>query len=147
MFNTEDSNGSNVPMIKGEKLSKDQCPKTNFEKKEMASKPYASLVGSFMYAQRTKEYQLVYKRDSKLELVGYSDSDFAGCLDSFKSTSGYIFMLANGAVSWKSVKQDTVTTSTMQPEFVACYEATLQAIWLRNFISNLEIMNSIAKPV
>ncbi|KAM1037135.1 hypothetical protein FF1_032036 [Malus domestica] len=99
------------------------------------------------YLQRAKEYQLIYKRDSKLELVGYSDSDFASCLDSLKSTSGYIFTLANGAMPWKSVKQDIVATSTMQAEFVACYKATSQAIWLRNFINGLEIMNSIAKPV
>ena len=44
----EYSNGCDVPMTKREKLSKDQCPKTEFERKEMASKPYASLVGSLM---------------------------------------------------------------------------------------------------
>ena len=45
------------------------------------------------------------------------------------------------------VKQYTIATSTMQAEFVACYEATSQVIWLRNFINSLEIMDSIAKPV
>ncbi|XP_068305139.1 secreted RxLR effector protein 161-like [Pyrus communis] len=99
------------------------------------------------YLQRTKKYLLVYKKGSGLELIGYNDSDFAGCLDSLKSTLGYIFTLANGAVSWKSVKQDTIATSTIQVEFVACYEGTSQAIWLRNFISSLKIMDSITKPV
>ncbi|KAL6315251.1 hypothetical protein AAG906_000330 [Vitis piasezkii] len=56
------------------------------------------------YLQRTKDYMLTYRRSSHLEIVGYSDFDFVGCLDNRRSTSGYIFMLAGGAVSWKSVK-------------------------------------------
>ena len=47
---------------------------------------------------------LTYKRSSDLAVTGYSDSDFAGCPDDHKSTSGYIFIMAGGAVSWKSVK-------------------------------------------
>ena len=45
------------------------------------------------YLQRTKYYMLTYRRSSHLKIGGYSDSDFAGCLDSRRSTSGYIFML------------------------------------------------------
>jgi hypothetical protein len=71
---------------------------------------------------------LTYKKlDAPLEIVGYSDSDFAGCLDTEKSTLGYIFTLKNGAISWKSSKQTITTSSTMYAEFVACYEATEQA--------------------
>jgi hypothetical protein len=44
------------------------------------------------------------KSNAPLEIVGYSDSDFAGCLDTEKSTSGYIFTLANGVILWKSSK-------------------------------------------
>ena len=53
------------------------------------------------YLQGTKDYMFMYKRS---DVIGYSDSDFAGCVDSRKSTSGYIFMLAGGAVSWRSAK-------------------------------------------
>jgi hypothetical protein len=57
------------------------------------------------YLQGTKGLMLMNKKsNAPLEIVGYSDSDFAGCLDSEKSTSGYIFTLANGAISWKSSK-------------------------------------------
>ncbi|XP_040971847.1 secreted RxLR effector protein 161-like [Gossypium hirsutum] len=76
------------------------------------------------YLQRTKDYMLTYKRSDLLEVVGYSDSNFAGCQDSRKSTSGYIYLLAGGAISWKSVKQTLVASSTMASEFVACYEAS-----------------------
>ncbi|RVX18946.1 Retrovirus-related Pol polyprotein from transposon TNT 1-94 [Vitis vinifera] len=50
------------------------------------------------YLQGTKDYMLTYKRSEQLEVVGYSDSDYGGCLDSLKSTSGFVFMLANGAI-------------------------------------------------
>jgi hypothetical protein len=79
------------------------------------------------YLQGTKGYSLTFKHTDSLEVFGYTDSDFAGCVDSRKSTSGYIFILAGGAISWKSSKQTIVATSTMEAEFIACYEATTQA--------------------
>ncbi|XP_068645145.1 secreted RxLR effector protein 161-like [Aristolochia californica] len=51
------------------------------------------------YLQGTKDYMLMYRRTDNLEVIGYSDSDFAGCIDSHKSTSGYIFLMASGAIS------------------------------------------------
>ncbi|RVX03502.1 Retrovirus-related Pol polyprotein from transposon TNT 1-94 [Vitis vinifera] len=80
------------------------------------------------YLQRTKDYMLTYRRSSHLEIVGYSDSDFVGCLDNRKSTSGYIFMLAGESVSWKSVKQTFIASSTIEAEFIACYEASNHGI-------------------
>ncbi|KAL1200755.1 Retrovirus-related Pol polyprotein from transposon TNT 1-94 [Cardamine amara subsp. amara] len=99
------------------------------------------------YLQGTKEFMLTYKRSDSLKIVGYSDSDYDGCVDSRKSTFGYLFLLARGAVSWKSAKQSVIATSTMEAEFVACFEATVHALWLRNFISGLGIVDSIAKPL
>ncbi|RVW20741.1 Retrovirus-related Pol polyprotein from transposon TNT 1-94 [Vitis vinifera] len=173
-----------TPVAKGDKFSLHQCPKNELEKKDMERFPYASVVGSLMYAQvctcpdiayivgmlgrylsnlgmdhwkkvkqvmqylqRTKDYMLTYHRSSHLEIVGYSDSDFAGCLDSRRSTSGYIFMLAGGAVSWKSVKQTLIASSTMEAEFIACYEASNHGIWLRNFVTQLRIVDGIEKPL
>ena len=173
-----------APIIKGDKFSLDQCPRNNIEREQMKNIPYASAVGSLMYAQvctrpdigfavgmlgryqsnpgiehwraakkvmrylqGTKEYMLTYSSSNHLEVVGYSDSDFAGCLDSRKSTSGYVFLLAGGAISWRSVKQSLTASSTMEAEFVACYEATSQALWLRNFITGLRVVDSISKPM
>ncbi|KAI0491692.1 hypothetical protein KFK09_025952 [Dendrobium nobile] len=99
------------------------------------------------YLKRTKDFMLTYQRSNHLEIVGYSDSDFAGCLDSRRSTSGYIFMLAGGAISWKSVKQTLIASSTMEAEFIACYEASNQGIWLRNFITGLHIVDGIERPL
>ena len=90
---------------------------------------------------------LTYKHVDNLEVVGYLDSDFARCQDSRKSTSGYVFMLAGGAISWKSAKQTIVASSTMEAEFIACFETTSQAKWLKNFITGLQVLNSISKPI
>ena len=74
----------------------------------------------------------MYRRSESLQLVGYSDSDYAE--DDRKSTSGYVFTLAGEAISWKSSKQTVTTSSIMYAEFVACYEGTGQVNWLKKFI-------------
>ena len=82
------------------------------------------------YLQGRKDYMLAYKRSDHLEIVNYFDSKFMGCVDSLKSTFGYIFSLVGGAKSWKSIKQTTTTSFIMEVEFIACHQATSQAIWL-----------------
>jgi len=99
------------------------------------------------YLQGIKNHMLAYKRSGHLEVIGYTDSDFAGCIDTRKSTFGYVYLLAEGVISWKSAKQSVIAASTMEPEFVACFEATVQTNWLRNFISGLGVVDSIAKPL
>ncbi|XP_037495379.1 secreted RxLR effector protein 161-like [Jatropha curcas] len=99
------------------------------------------------YLKGTKDHILTYRKSSHLEVVGYSDSDYAGCEDSRKSTFGYLFLLALGAVSWKSGKQSVIATSTVEVKFVACFEATVHALWLRNFVSSLGIVDSITRPL
>ena len=56
-------------------------------------------------------------------------------------------MLAGGAVSWKSVKQTLIASSTMETEFIACYRASNHGIWQRNFITELRIVDGIEKPL
>jgi len=82
------------------------------------------------YLKRTKDYMLTYQKSDNLEIIRYSDSDFAGCQDNKRSTSGYIYMLAGGAISWKSAKQTLVASSTMAAEFITCFEASNHEIWL-----------------
>ena len=91
----------------------------------------------------------MYRWTSNLEVVGYSDSNFVGYSDSNsrKSTSGYIFILVDGAISWKSIKQTLTAISTMEAEFIYCFEATSHGIWLKSFISELRVMDSISRPL
>jgi hypothetical protein len=67
---------------------------------------------------------LTYRRSSSLQIVGYSDANWAGCVDTLNSTSGYIFTHSGRAISWNNCKQTVVVSTTMQTEFVATYEAT-----------------------
>jgi hypothetical protein len=90
---------------------------------------------------------LTYERSDSLEIVDYSDSDFTGCLDTDRFTSGYVFKLAGGAISWSSSKQTVMTSSTMYAEFVACYEAVGQTMWLKKFVPGLRVVDSIEKPL
>jgi hypothetical protein len=99
------------------------------------------------YAQGTKGLMLTYRRTDSLEIAGYSDADYAGDVDDRKSMSGYVFTLAGGAISWKSFKQTIMATSTMVAEYVACYEATGQANWLKKFIPGLRVVDSIQRPL
>ena len=71
------------------------------------------------------------------ELVGFSDSDFAGDCHDRKSTSGYIFFYAGMAVSWSSQKQSIVALSSCEAEYIAATSATCQAIWMYRLISEL----------
>jgi len=183
-FNMHSCSSCATPVQKGDKLSKSQCPQNDNDRVEMKKIPYASAVGSLMYAQvctrpdiafavnalgrylsdpgldhwkavkkvfrylqGTKDHMLTFKKSDQLQVIGYSDSDFAGCPDDRKSTSGFIFMMAGGAISWKSVKQTLTATSTMEAEYVACYEATCQAVWLKNLISGFQIVESISRPL
>ena len=99
------------------------------------------------YLQGTKDLILTYHLTNTLEVVGFSYSNYASCVDDKKSTCGYIFMMAERIVSWKSVKKALTTSFIMETKYVTCYEATCHAIWLRNFISPLEVIHSFFRPL
>ena len=88
---------------------------------------------------------LTYRRSDSLYIEGYTDSNYVG--DDKKSTSGYIFTLARGAISWKSSKQTITTSSTMYAEFVACYETIGQVNWLKKLMPGLKVVDDIHKPL
>ncbi|XP_042489379.1 secreted RxLR effector protein 161-like [Macadamia integrifolia] len=56
------------------------------------------------YLQRIKDFKLVYSGNDRLEVIGYYDFDFNCCTNDSKSTSGYIFLMGSGAISWRSAK-------------------------------------------
>ena len=90
---------------------------------------------------------LLYIRTNSLEVIGSFDSDFDGHVDSLKSTSSYMFKLSDGAVFWRSAKQTLTVTSTMEVEFISCFEASSRGVWLKSFIFGLRIVDSISRPL
>lgn len=91
----------------------------------------------FRYLQGTRENGITYTKSptNTIHLLGYSDSDWAGCKLDRKSTSGYVFCVSGGAVSWKSKKQTVVTTSTAEAEYMALGSAAQECVWLGRILN------------
>jgi hypothetical protein len=86
--------------------------------------------------RRTIKARLVFRGELR-QLVGYTDADWAGDPETRRSTSGYIFNIGSGAISWSSKRQPTVATSTCEAEYRGQANATKEAIWLRRLLSEL----------
>ena len=148
---------------------------TQDERDHMSKIPYASAIGSIMYVmlctrpdvsyalsttsryqsnlgeshwtvvknilrylRRTKDAFLLYGgKEDELVVNGYTDASFQTEKDNFLSQSGYVFCL----------KQDTIVDSTIEAEYIAVSEATKEAVWIKKFISGLDIVPSILDPV
>ena len=80
-------------------------------------------------------FGILYRGESGV--LGYSDADWAGDADDRKSTSGYMFLIAGGPVSWKSRKQSTVALSTAEAEYVALSTAVQECMWMQRLLSEL----------
>ena len=98
------------------------------------------------YLRRTRDYMLVY-HSKDLIPIGYTDSDFQLDLDFRKSTSGCVFTLGGGAISWRRVKQSCIADSTMEVEYVAAYEVAKEAVWLKKFLSDLGVVRIEQVPI
>ena len=78
-------------------------------------------------------------------ITGYVDSDYVGDLDKRMSTTGYIFTLFGGPVSWKSQLQSIVALSTTKAEYIAATEAMKEALWLQGLVKELRVLNSVVE--
>nr|GFB41810.1 uncharacterized mitochondrial protein AtMg00810-like [Tanacetum cinerariifolium] len=85
----------------------------------------------FRYLRGTINTSLWYTKDSGFELTGFSDVDYAGCKDSFKSTFGGAQFLCEKLVSWCSKKQDCMELSTTEVEYVSLSACCAQVLWMR----------------
>ncbi|KAJ9557526.1 hypothetical protein OSB04_012140 [Centaurea solstitialis] len=113
---------------------------------------YRGMIGSLLYltASRpdiiylkgTPNLGLWYSKDSGFDLTAYSDSDFAGCKINRKSTTSGCHLLGGKLVSWTSKKQNSVSTSTAEAEYVAAGICCVQVLWLRNQLQDYDIQLS-----
>ncbi|GJY49426.1 retrovirus-related pol polyprotein from transposon TNT 1-94 [Tanacetum coccineum] len=90
----------------------------------------------FRYLRGTVNTGLWYTKDSGFELTGFSDADYAGCKDTFKSTSGGAQFLGEKLVSWSSKKQDCTALSTAEAEYVSLSACYAQVIWMRTQLTD-----------
>nr|GEW27761.1 retrovirus-related Pol polyprotein from transposon TNT 1-94 [Tanacetum cinerariifolium] len=90
----------------------------------------------FRYLRGTVNTGLWYSKDSNFELTGFSDADYAGCKDTFKSTSGGAQFLGEKLVSWSSKKQDCTALSTVEAEYVSLSACCAQVLWMRTQLTD-----------
>jgi hypothetical protein len=175
-----------VPIPVGVKLYADQCPKTQEEEEDMSRVPYASAIGSLMYAMvctrpdiahavgvlsrymsklgkehwttvkrvfrylcGTASYGLCYQGRPRLDRVvdihGFVDAYWGGDLDRMRSTSGYVFNLFGGAISWMSKRQVVVALSTTEVEYMATTHASKEAVWLQILCSGIGLVQQAVR--
>lgn len=89
------------------------------------------------YVARTTDFGIWYSKKSDFRLFGFTDSDWAGCLDDRKSTSGYAFSLGSGVISWSSKKQEIVALSSSEAEYIAATASSCQAVWLKRLLADV----------
>ena len=89
------------------------------------------------YLQGTINHGILYTKLSSRECIGFSDADWAGDLDNRRSTSGYLFQISGGPVSWRSKKQSSVALSTAEAEYVALASSAQEAVWMRQLTTEL----------
>ena len=99
------------------------------------------------YLRGTQNYDILYTRDCVTDVEGYSDADWAGDVNDRKSTSGYVFTISGGAVSWKSKKQTSVALSTAEAEYIALASTAQEAMWMRQLTADLKSAPSKATTI
>ncbi|KAE8723075.1 PLAC8 family protein [Hibiscus syriacus] len=105
-------------------------------------KPHLEAVRRILrYVKNTIDYGLLYKKGEDCKLVGYCDADYAGDHDTRRSTTGYVFKLGSGTISWCSKRQPTVSLSTTEAEYRAAAMAAQESTWL------IQLMNNLHQPV
>ncbi|GKF62375.1 hypothetical protein Tco_0182429, partial [Tanacetum coccineum] len=92
---------------------------------------------------------LVYGGDIKRELMVscYTDAGYLTDADDLKFQTGYVFVLNGGVVDWKSAKQSIFVTSSAEAEYIAAYDASKEAVWVRKFIYGLGVVPTIEELI
>eukprot|EP00731_Ephydatia_muelleri_P036346 Em0239g7a len=90
------------------------------------------------YLKGTINLGLKFEKTADSSIIGFSDADWAGDLDNRHSTSGNLFVMSGGAISWLSKKQPVVALSTTEAEYVALGAATQEVVWLRRLLSDIK---------
>jgi hypothetical protein len=93
-------------------------------------------LGVARYLAGTADLGVVFG-GSEETLQGFCDADFAGDVDSRRSTTGYVFLMFGGAVSWMSRLQPTVAASTVEAEYLSAAQAVKEALWMRKLMRDL----------
>ena len=170
----------NTPLPTGIVLDNNMSPKTDSEKKDMATKQFRPILGSVMWGQlatrpdlsfavsllsrfqanpgiehwnalmhvigyikNTIDYSLTYSQDADLSPLAFVDADYGECRDTRRSTSGYVFTMAGGPVTWSSKRQATVALSTVEAEYVSMSRCAQQMVWTQSWLDEVDVKHDM----
>ncbi|GKF96642.1 hypothetical protein Tco_0292463 [Tanacetum coccineum] len=133
------------------RLSKSQGASTPAKLKRMQNVPYASAVGSIIYAVRCTRPDVAFaqnitsrfQQNPELRVSCYTD---AGYPDDLKSQTGYVFVLNRDVIDWKSAKQSIFATSSTEAEYISAYDASKEAVWVGNSFMGLVLFLELKNP-
>nr|GEV09242.1 hypothetical protein [Tanacetum cinerariifolium] len=152
----ENSKRRSIPMQEKLKLSKSQGASTPAKMKCMQNVPYASAVGSIMYAVRCTGPNVAFAHNitsrfqqNPGDIYWTTVKNILKYLRNTKDMflTGYVFVLNGGAVDWKSAKQSIFATSSAEAEYIAAFDASKEAVWVRKFISGLGVVPTVEEPI
>ncbi|GKF24017.1 zinc finger, CCHC-type containing protein [Tanacetum coccineum] len=135
-FNHEDCSPVSTPMDPVEKLKLNIGEPVN-------QLEYSRAIGCLMYAMTSTRPDIAYV----VVLEAYLDASWINHVKDSSSTSGWVFLLVGGAISWASKKQTCITGSTMESEFVALATISKEAGWLKNLIHEILIWPKLIAPI
>ena len=91
------------------------------------------------YLKGTAGLGITYQKTGKLDLIVYTDSDFAGYRVDYRSTSGYCTFFGGNLVTWRSKKQSVVSKSSTKAEFRAMSKGIDETMWMKYLLEELRI--------
>jgi hypothetical protein len=91
------------------------------------------------YLKSNPGYGLLFPRNSEIQILGYADADWAGCIDTRKSTSGYCFFIGTSLISWRAKKQQTIARSSSEAKYRSLASAVCELQWLLYLLNDLNV--------
>ena len=103
----------------------------------------------FRYLKGTCDYGILFssKNANNFKFYIYSDADYAGCVQTRRSTTGYCLMLGTGIVSWCSERQSSVSHSTAESEYIAASQASRELVWLKRLLAEVDEQLGSGQPI
>ncbi|KAG6414168.1 hypothetical protein SASPL_126886 [Salvia splendens] len=128
------SSSSPAPRMKSLQNVYERC---NIHEQSESTLSWCNKERVLRYIKDLTNFGIKYVKGAQVNLQGYCDSDWAGCLDDMKSTTGHSFSLGSSVFSWTSKKQESVAQSTAEAGYVAAAMATSHVYWLRKILGDI----------
>jgi hypothetical protein len=101
----------------------------------------------FRYLQQTTHHKIRYQGAGHSGLIGYLDADWDENRDNQRSTTGFVFLIADGAVTWTSHMQKTVARSSTEAKYMALSEACSEIAWLTSLQREIDYSPTAPTPL